>query len=91
MSAKRKGPISHIARPLRDGSSQHWVLQYAISGPDGLGQWILNHYKYVQSAYVTAIRAGYPSDCVVWLMPVTNSVEDPPNGAVPSGRSEDHQ
>ena len=57
-------------------------------GLDGLGQWILNHYKYVQSAYVTAIRAGYPSDCVVWLMPVTNSVEDPPNGAVPYRRSE---
>src|SRR5262249_44695201 len=49
------------------------------SGPMAIGRWMIRHRRLFQAAYRKAIRRGIaPDDILIWGMPETESMDDPP-------------
>jgi hypothetical protein len=48
--------------------------------PEQLYQWFKRWVQGFRSAYRGAVESGYPADVVIWGMPRTDRVDDPPPG-----------
>src|SRR5262245_36122661 len=58
------------------------------TGPHALQEWVQRWHPLFRSAYRTALAKGYPPSFVVWAMPLTERVVDPPVGFDVQSREE---
>jgi hypothetical protein len=57
------------------------IIPPKITGPEALRYWANRHHPQIQSVYRTAVQQGASPNSVVWLMPGSNSLDDPPPAA----------
>jgi hypothetical protein len=57
------------------------IIPPKITGPEALNYWAERHHARIQSVYRTAVQNGSSADSVVWVMPTTDSLDDPPLAA----------
>jgi hypothetical protein len=57
-------------------------------GPHGLAQWMATWMDVWKAAYREARAGGYAYDVVIWAMPRTSNIKDPPVGFDFVGRDE---
>jgi hypothetical protein len=56
------------------------IIAPKITGAEALGWWVNRHAAGFQACYREATRGIWPADVLLWVMPRTESLDDPPIG-----------
>jgi hypothetical protein len=76
--------IRDRAREVEDLSSREGktIVAPKLTGEEALSSWVERHHKYIQSCYREAVKTMWSADSVVWVNPLTESLDDVPKGVV---------